>query len=71
MTDTDGAREAGARRHATRLGLVLRKSRTRFPEAVHYGAYFIVNPDNVIVAGGYDPMDLNDVEQWLGEASEG
>jgi len=46
--------EAHVRRKARRNGLVLRKSRTRNPEAIDYGLYHTVDPyNNVMVAGGY------------------
>ena len=46
--------EARIRRKARRNGLVLRKSRTRTPEALDFGLYHLVDPYyNVMIAGGY------------------
>ncbi len=63
--------EARVRRKARRAGLVLRKSRTRTPEAPDFGLYHLVDPyDNVMFAGGYPfafSLTLEEAEALLDE----
>lgn len=56
-------RENKLRRMAARQGLTLHKSRRRDPRAVDFGAYWLTNDRNAIVAG--DRMSIDDVERYL------
>ena len=64
-------REARLRREAARLGLALRKSRTRNPLRMDYRRYKIMNATgDYCMAGGFPfgySLTLDDVEAILGE----
>jgi hypothetical protein len=69
MTEHEKVRENQLRRKAVRMGVVVKKSRRRDPQAPHYGTYAIVDPNrNSLLAGdaqtGYG-MSLDEVESWL------
>jgi hypothetical protein len=65
------AREVRLRRHAKQQGLRLEKSRTRYPRALDYGTYWLINTaDGSVECGdtvnGYG-MSLDEIEAALNE----
>ena len=65
MADT---REVRLRRWATRLGLVLQKSRARLPAIHDHGLYQLRSADtNAVIAGPKFDLDLDGVEQVLAD----
>jgi len=59
-------RENRLRRMAERRGLVLKKSRRRDPQAVDYGAYWLVEAEgNFLVYGDQWGTDLDGIEEFL------
>ena len=53
---TDKTREARMRRLATRRGYILRKSRTRNPDAIDYGGYMLVTAERNLSVLGTAPF---------------
>lgn len=68
--DPEARRERHLRYLADREGFVLRKSRSRTPEAAEYGRYWLIDADvNEMVCGGfpYNGTDLDEIEEFLTE----
>ncbi len=71
----EASRESRLRSQARSRGYLIRKSRTRHPDASDFGCYFIVEGNtNFVVAGtfatGRPEFTLDDVEIWLREDDE-
>jgi hypothetical protein len=65
---TEKVREDRLRRMARRQGFTLRKSRTRDPRALTYGAYFLLgSPKGRDLPPGqpHDGLSLDEVERFL------
>jgi hypothetical protein len=59
-------RENRLRRVAVRRGLVLRRSRRRDPDAVDYGAYWLIDGEgDYLVYGDQWGTDLDGIEEFL------
>ena len=58
-------RENRLRRTAARQGLELRKSRRRDKRALDYGAYWLVDSNGGLAAGGEWGTSLDEVEAYL------
>ena len=72
METTDKARESRLRRQATRLGLMIRKSRTRNTSLDDYGLYYIIDPySNFVVFAPRANATLDDIEEYLTEVENG
>ena len=70
MSD-EKAREARARRLATRQGLVLRRSRTRDRRVLDYGRYYLIIPEyNAVLGSQPNGLTIDDVESWLAERAD-
>jgi hypothetical protein len=68
---SEKARENRARRHAERLGLVLRKSRARHLHVDDFGGYQVIDPNHTaIVCGEKYDLSLDDVERFLDGAEQ-
>lgn len=67
MTGTeDKVRENRLRRVAARRGLVLKRSKRRDPQALDYGAYWLVDAEgNYLVYGDQWGTDLDGIEEYL------
>lgn len=62
----EARREAAARRHLARLGLVLRKSRSRHWSLNDQLGYMVLDPwTNGVVVGANLELSLDDVEEWI------
>jgi hypothetical protein len=58
-------KENRLRRIAARRGLALKKSKRRDPQALDYGAYWIVDPFINALLSDEIGMDLDGIEEWL------
>jgi hypothetical protein len=59
-------KENRLRRIAGRRGLILRKSRRRDPQAVDFGAYWLVDAEsNFLIYGDQWGTDLDGIEEFL------
>jgi len=58
-------RERRARDEVACQGYRLCKSRTRNERSPNFAKYCIVNQDNIVMAGGWYDLDLDDVESWV------
>lgn len=68
--EEDRRKEARCRRRLRAQGYLLKRSRSRSPEAPNYGGYMIVDARNNVVAGGGPiafGMGIDAVEAWLNE----
>jgi hypothetical protein len=66
------ARESRLRRMAERQGLTLRKARRRDPNALDYGAFWLIDPDSgAVVHGGQYGISADDVEAALASGQLG
>jgi hypothetical protein len=64
--------ENRVRRKASRLGYVVRKSRTQNIHANDYGEYALFDAQTIFPAFGWDyDATLGDIEAWLDEANAG
>lgn len=60
--------ESAVRRLAKRIGFVVRKSRTRDPDAIDYGGFMLISDRNVVALGGGSFLcssDLEEIADWL------
>lgn len=59
-------RENRLRRMAERRGLVLRKSKRRDPQAIDYGAYWLIDAESdFLIYGDEWGTDLDGIEEFL------
>lgn len=59
-------RENRLRRVAARRGLILQKSRRRDPQALDYGAYWLIDAEsNRLIFGDQWGTDLDGIEEFL------
>jgi hypothetical protein len=60
--------ESAVRHRAKRSGFIVRKSRTRNPDAIDYGGFTLIDDRNVVVLGGGSfphSSDLGEIADWL------
>ncbi len=68
MTDSEyKVLENRLRRAARRQGLHLEKSRTRDPQALDYGRYWLLDDRNIVVYGHRHRATLDQIAEYLNE----
>ncbi len=68
MTDSEyKVLENRLRRAARRQGLQLEKSRTRDPQALDYGKYWLLDDRNIVVYGHGHSATLDQIAEYLNE----